>query len=177
MWKLATLLLFLGSASATCVTRKIKDVEICTCNATYCDTVPKIGGFTKSELKIYETSRTKLGFNFWQGNSEDLTSDKDATTTINVDASVKYQTISGFGGVFTDAAGQNINRLTKAAQQKLLESYFGEDGIEYSLCRVPLGGSDFSPRPYSYDDFDGDNSLEKFSLQKEDFLYKVRYHE
>lgn len=52
-------------------------------------------------------------------------------------------------------------------------SYFSTDGIEYSLCRVPMGGTDFSTHGYSYDDGDADPELKKFNLTTEDFNYKV----
>ena len=38
-----------------------------------------------------------------------------------------------------------------------------------------MAGSDFSTRPYSYDDVEGDVTLEHFSLAEEDVLYKVNY--
>lgn len=47
-------------------------------------------------------------------------------------------------------------------------------GIEYNLCRVPIGGSDFSPRGYTYNDgHNGDFELNHFQLQPEDLNYKI----
>lgn len=90
--------------------------------------------------------------------------------TINAD--LKYQKIFGFGGAFTDSAGININSLTEKSKEYLLKSYFSKSGIEYSLCRVPIGGTDFSTRPYTYDDIKDDN-LSQFNLTFEDFTYKI----
>ena len=54
----------------------------------------------------------------------------------------------------------------------VLKSYYL--GIEYSLGRVPIAGTDFSTRAYTYDDdHDGDFNLEFFSLQPEDIEYKI----
>ena len=36
-----------------------------------------------------------------------------------------------------------------------------------------MGGSDFSTRPYSYDDVEGDEALEFWSLTFEDLEYKI----
>lgn len=47
------------------------------------------------------------------------------------------------------------------------------DGIEFQLGRVPIGGSDFSTRPYSYDDHPNDDNLTMFALQPEDVHFKV----
>lgn len=57
----------------------------------------------------------------------------------------------------------------------MCSSYFGPDGIGYSIGRIPIGGTDFSTRPYTYDDNNlrVDMNLSAFSLQKEDFEYKV----
>jgi hypothetical protein len=52
--------------------------------------------------------------------------------------------------------------------------YYGPNGLEYNLGRIPMGGVDFSTRTYTYDDEEYDTTLEKFSLTDEDFLYKVR---
>lgn len=38
------------------------------------------------------------------------------------------QTINGFGGAFTDAAGINIASLPLAAQENLLQSYYSTEG-------------------------------------------------
>lgn len=52
-------------------------------------------------------------------------------------------------------------------------SYFSENGIEYNLCRVPIAGTDFSTRSYSYDDGAADPTLKNFHLAEEDFKIKV----
>ena len=38
------------------------------------------------------------------------------------------QTIFGFGGAFTDAAGINLQTLTAATQQNFINTYFGAEG-------------------------------------------------
>jgi len=97
----------------------------------------------------------------------------------------KNQTIFGFGGAFTDAAGINIARLSSNAQQNLIHAYFGPEGRErfeksiilgigYTIARTPIASCDFSTHNYSYDDVDGDFNLSNFSLTQEDFKYKVR---
>ena len=52
-------------------------------------------------------------------------------------------------------------------------SYFSTDGIKYNFGRVPIGGSDFSTRAYTYDDTDGDVDLKNFTLAKEDIEFKI----
>lgn len=41
------------------------------------------------------------------------------------------------------------------------------------MLRVPIGGTDFSTRPYTLDDVTNDDDLEHFSLADEDYTIKV----
>jgi len=40
---------------------------------------------------------------------------------VNINASIQYQKINGFGGAFTDAAGINIAKLSAVTQTRLLK--------------------------------------------------------
>jgi O-glycosyl hydrolase len=51
--------------------------------------------------------------------------------------------------------------------------YFDPNGIGYSIARIPMAGTDFSLRSYTYADSAGDVNLTTFALQKEDYDYKV----
>ena len=52
-------------------------------------------------------------------------------------------------------------------------SYFSTNGSKYNFGRIPIGGSDFSTRAYTYDDTDGDVDLKKFTLANEDYHLKI----
>lgn len=168
--KIVLLFVFINCICA-CNIRKAQYGFICVCNSTNCDSVPKIGNLTKKEIKIYYTSQEKPGFNTKFVNFTG--SEESSAFKITINDKIRYQKIIGFGGAFTDSTGINIKSLSREGQRKLLLSYFGEDGIGYNLCRVPIGGTDFSMRKYSYDDVDGDAELKHFALQPEDFEYKV----
>lgn len=47
---------------------------------------------------------------------------------VHVNPSVRMQSIIGFGGAFTDAAGINIDALNTATQEQLMQSYYGPNG-------------------------------------------------
>ena len=95
--------------------------------------------------------------------------------TIRLNKSVRYQEIFGFGGAFTDAAGINIAKLSQDAQTKMIESYYSDVGSEYNVGRINIGGCDFSDRPYTYCDTEGDTNLDTFSLTEDDTVYKIPY--
>jgi O-glycosyl hydrolase len=52
---------------------------------------------------------------------------------ITVNDSQKFQSIIGFGGAFTDAAGINLATLSPEAQQNLISSYFGPQGKKHII--------------------------------------------
>lgn len=85
------------------------------------------------------------------------------------------QTITGMGGSFTDSAGINLKKLSPKLQENLVRDYFGPDGLMYTMGRIPVAGSDFSTRKYSYDDAPNDESFSKFALQKEDIENKIPF--
>ncbi|KAK6112401.1 O-Glycosyl hydrolase 30 family protein [Brugia pahangi] len=94
---------------------------------------------------------------------------------LGIDSKIRFQTIIGFGGAFTDAAGINIDSLSVSARNHLLQSYFGKTGIQYTIGRVPIASTDFSTHAYSYDDSPNDFALTNFSLAEEDFKFKIPY--
>lgn len=72
---------------------------------------------------------------------------------IRVDDSVRQQTIMGFGGAMSFAAGFVIGHLPEPLQQFILESYFSDrTGIGYSITRISIGGSDFDLAPWAYNE-------------------------
>jgi glucosylceramidase len=74
------------------------------------------------------------------------------------------QEILGFGGAFTEAAALSYQKLPAAIQRKLIELYFGETGIGYSMGRIHIGSCDFCVSSYSFDDVAGDAGLTHFDM-------------
>ncbi|NWU96893.1 GLCM Glucosylceramidase, partial [Upupa epops] len=144
---------------------------VCVCNATYCDTLdpvvlPAPGTFVK-----YESSKAGKRLERSEGSFQHSLRNPGMLLTLNV--SVLHQRIKGFGGSLSDAAAMNILALSPVAQDHLLSSYFSGTGIEYNLIRMPMACSDFSVRPYSYDDEPDDYKLEHFKLAEEDMKMKI----
>ncbi|XP_059139428.1 lysosomal acid glucosylceramidase-like [Physella acuta] len=179
----ASQILLLFSLLVISLTRSSQDVPcapytvkagyiVCVCNSTYCDTVPSADPVPKGQYIVYTTSKDGQRF------------DKQVYSRVPTNSSHKVyklrtadtrQTIIGFGGAFTDAAGINIASLPQPAQDNLINSYYSKEGIEYTVGRVPMASCDFSTHAYSYDDVPGDLSLDHFSLAPEDLNYKIPY--
>lgn len=69
---------------------------------------------------------------------------------IHIDSSHRYQTILGFGGAFTEAAAINYHSLPEEVQREVMDAYFSDAGLRYSMGRVPIGSCDFSPAEHSF---------------------------
>ncbi|XP_076231371.1 lysosomal acid glucosylceramidase-like, partial [Calliopsis andreniformis] len=169
--------LITGNANE-CVPYKIDNTVLaCVCNATYCDSTPP-----------YDVTALENGYSYWYMTNKDGLRLKMSKTKfsphskchsgeiVNVDHTKKYQTILGFGGAFADSVGINLKKLSPATQDQLIRTYFDQkSGSKYSISRIPIAGTDFSTRIYTYDDVVGDNTLDHFALAKEDYEYKIPY--
>lgn len=104
-------------------------------------------------------SRSQLSFN--DANPQ--------ASAIEVDSTVKYQQIDGFGFCLTDASAYLISQMSATGRANLLKELFATDGnnIGISYLRVSIGASDLSKNVYSYDDMPGgqtDPLLSNFSI-------------
>ncbi|XP_060527870.1 putative glucosylceramidase 4 [Cylas formicarius] len=169
----AVLVLLNAVRSDPCNPREASFGTVCVCDSSYCDTVPEIENLSSAQYQIYTTSKGQLGFTSKVGPTGSRSS--NASNKVSVpDLGKTYQSVLGFGGAFTDSTGYNILSLPEQAQEKLLRSYWGDEGISYSIGRVPISGTDFSLRGYTYCD-EKDETLDSWALQPEDFDYKIAF--
>ncbi|WP_164981573.1 carbohydrate-binding protein [Silvibacterium dinghuense] len=87
---------------------------------------------------------------------------------IDVDDTVRYQTLDGVGASFTDSAAYLVwNKLTAAQRTALMQDLFGTGGIHLSFLRQPMGATDLALSNYTYDDLaagDTDPQMTQFSI-------------
>ena len=125
-------------------------------------------------VEVYETSAN--------GNNlvklENFSSDENTEETIQVTLlpALKRQTITGFGGSFTEATAYLLNQLSKKNRDSIIEAYFGETGAKYSLTRTHMNSCDFSLSQYSYAPVEGDTELKHFTIQedKDDIIPMIK---
>jgi glucosylceramidase len=96
-------------------------------------------------------------------------SSRGAGLTIEVDDSVRYQQIDGFGASLTDSSAWLISqKLTAAQRHDLLQMLFDrKKGIGLSMLRQPMGASDFALKDYTYNDMaqgQTDPDMKQFSV-------------
>ena len=116
----------------------------------------------KLSVDVYETSEN--------GNKlKRLTEFNSSTDAVSVQIlpEKKFQTITGFGGSFTESSAYLLNQLSKKNRELILKAYFGSDGARYSLTRTHMNSCDFSLGNYSYAPVDGDKELISFSIDED----------
>jgi glucosylceramidase len=114
------------------------------------------------EVQVFETSAS--------GNK--LTriskfSNSDSSSVIKIIPEQKFQTITGFGGAFTESSAYLLNRLSKKNRDIILKAYFSKEGANYSLTRTHMNSCDFSLSQYSYSPVEDDMTLEHFTIEED----------
>ncbi|KAL0867557.1 hypothetical protein ABMA27_008327 [Loxostege sticticalis] len=154
---------------------------VCLCSSEYCDELtriePSFGNFvayTTSEdgLRFQKTVKPLRTY-YYEKHPGACLSDY-CYPALHLDTSRLYQSVEGFGGAVTDAAAINWFSLDDTLKQYLIDAYFGKQGLEYNMIRVPIGGSDFSTHAYAYNEFpEHDVKLSNYTLAPEDHKYKL----
>jgi glucosylceramidase len=86
---------------------------------------------------------------------------------IKLNPAQKFQTITGFGGSFTESSAYLLNQLSTNKRSSIIDAYFGSNGAQYSLTRTHINSCDFSLSNYSYAPIAGDLSLDHFSIDED----------
>ena len=88
--------------------------------------------------------------------------------TITLDKSKTYQSITGFGGSFTEATAYTLSKMSPDKRTEVIKAYFDpKDGLGYTLCRTHLNSADFSLGNYAYTEMDGDFELKYFTIDRD----------
>ena len=123
------------------------------------------------EVQVYETSESGNQLSLqttFEHNSE--------ASTIVINSKKEFQTITGFGGAFTESSAYLLNKMSEEKRDEILEAYFAKDGARYSLARTHMNSCDFSLNNYSYSPVAGDKNLDHFSIDqdKDDIIPMIK---
>lgn len=96
----------------------------------------------------------------------------DTWPLINIDTTIQFQQIDGYGAALTGSSAYLINRVLNNSQRdQLLKKLFHPDeGIGISFVRLTMGASDFSLSDFTYNDRptgQTDFALQHFSLAQD----------
>ncbi|HYM95205.1 MAG TPA: glycoside hydrolase, partial [Chitinophagaceae bacterium] len=92
--------------------------------------------------------------------------------SIQVDSTITYQPIDGFGYSLTGGSAYVINQLNASDKSALLNELFGSgaNSVGVSYLRISIGSSDLNASVFSYDDMPAgqtDTALVNFNLSKD----------
>ncbi|MGQ1788247.1 MULTISPECIES: glycoside hydrolase family 30 protein [unclassified Saccharicrinis] len=93
--------------------------------------------------------------------------------SVFVNPTKTFQSVLGIGGAITDASSEVFAKLSAEKQQKVLDAYYGKNGITYSLLRTHIHSCDFSSKSYTYVE-EGDKDLESFSIEH-DHAFRIPF--
>ncbi|MDA9985222.1 glycosyl hydrolase family 30 [Flavobacteriaceae bacterium] len=116
----------------------------------------------KRNITVYETSES--GHQLTEISSF---STSTQPSSLYINQNKRLQTISGFGGAFTEASASLLNQLGGENREKILRAYFAKEGANYSLARTHMNSCDFSLSNYSYTPVENDLNLEHFSVKED----------
>ncbi|HET6995886.1 MAG TPA: glycoside hydrolase family 30 beta sandwich domain-containing protein [Chitinophagaceae bacterium] len=125
-----------------------------------------------NDITVWLTTGTRTSLLEKQTNFLSFTSSTNTNPTVEVDSTIAYQSIDGFGYSLTGGSAYLLNRLTASQRSSLLQELFGnsDNSIGVSYLRISIGASDLSQAVFSYDDMptgQTDITLSNFSLSKD----------
>lgn len=191
--KLHPVILFLGVLTPV-YAKALTPNSVVTCTATQCPHILPILSANEAlniQAIVYQTSSKP---EFMQRFEKDFANKNNGgwqQIVIDESAIANTQPIVGFGGAFTDSAAMLYQQMSPALQNEFINAYFSNQGMAYSMGRVPVASNDFSCRKaingtgvpslnncsnlwslYSYADLP-EEDLKHFALQAEDLNYKI----
>ena len=82
-------------------------------------------------------------------------------------ADAPAQTMTGFGGAFSEKSWQALQILPERARGEVLDALFADSGAGFTMGRTPIGANDMARGWYSYDETPGDFALDHFSVDND----------
>ena len=112
------------------------------------------------QTALLQKSTTAIAFN----------NNANIYTNIDVDSTIQFQTIDGFGYSLTGGSAMLLNNMDVATRANLLNELFGNSAtsIKINVLRISIGASDLDASVFSYNDLPtGQTDIDqtKFSIE------------
>ncbi|HZH58973.1 MAG TPA: glycoside hydrolase family 30 protein [Metabacillus sp.] len=109
---------------------------------------------------------------YWQVKNIATNDEKSPNLVISDE---KKRVIDGFGGCFNELGYEALTLLSEEDRNEVLDALFLPDGeCQFSICRLPIGASDYALEWYSHNETDNDYEMEHFSIER-DKKYLIPY--
>lgn len=169
-----------------CQLREYSAGYVCVCNETYCDTMNVKTPTLFGDYIVISSSKSGKRFEVSKGRfkpksypsvirvkrlikrniGEEEEEENGLTTiTLTLIPDEKFQTMVGFGGAFTGSVSHLFDLMSTTLRHALYRNYYSQDeGIGYSMIRMPIGGCDFDLEPWAYNEYpENDKKLSSFT--------------
>lgn len=162
--------------SKPCQLRKFDVGYVCVCTDDYCDTLnlPELSNENAWMLVTSTESGQRFNFSFgnfkWQHDNIETISNE---TNCEINQNILHHKVTGFGGSITGAVSYLLSKLSTNLRECIYKSYYtNDDGLGYTLMRMPIGGCDFDLEPWVYNsEPENDVNLSNFTeLHPKDIL-------
>ncbi|MDR2889583.1 MAG: glycosyl hydrolase, partial [Lachnospiraceae bacterium] len=102
----------------------------------------------------------------WQEKNTQVVQHSNASLVLD---GQEYQRMNGFGACFNELGYRALLHLPEQEQEKLLEEIFSiaEGKTGFTMCRLPIGGNDYSFDWYSLNETAGDFEMKHFSVERD----------
>ena len=117
-------------------------------------------------MKSFATSREAP----WRENRNERI-ERPVSAALGLDGTTR-QSFWGFGACANELPMAAIQQLPAARQQSLFRDMYHPqaEGLRFSVCRIPIGASDYAQSWYSLNDTEGDYDMAHFSLERDQKL-------
>ncbi|MFJ5625519.1 glycoside hydrolase family 30 beta sandwich domain-containing protein [Peribacillus loiseleuriae] len=123
---------------------------------------------SKLEIKWFESTREKQ----WEENVPEVSTDRKINLEITESTG---RVLDGFGSCFNELGMQAIQHLSEKDREKIMDALFSMDGdCRFTICRLPIGASDYALEWYSHNETDDDYKMEHFNIER-DQKYIIPY--
>ncbi|WP_138753149.1 glycoside hydrolase family 30 protein [Paenibacillus sinopodophylli] len=119
---------------------------------------------------------TSTETNLWKENPNESIHIEHGIADANLSVTdVLHQELEGFGGCFNELGFAALKHLPHESRREVMHALFHPDGEQaFSICRMPIGASDYALEWYSLNETDGDLAMEHFSIDR-DREYLIPY--
>ncbi|GIZ09734.1 hypothetical protein [Flavobacterium sp. UMI-01] len=121
--------------------------------------------FAQKATMVYTTASQR-----WVTSKKVLQKPTTSKESITVYTDSLLQKIDGIGGAFNELGWEAILSLEEKGRQEVINSLFSKEGCNFSLCRIPVGASDYSLSYYTHNDVPGDFVMRDFNIDRDRYI-------
>jgi len=96
--------------------------------------------------------------------------DPTSVADITVYTDSLLQVIDGVGGAFNELGWDAISALDEKGKEEVVNALFSKDGCNFSMCRIPIGASDYALSYYSSNDVPEDFEMRDFNIDRDRYI-------